>query len=608
MRHALTVFAALAAGCSHPAPPAAPPAAPALPSVFSAFRDATGGSAWDRAQAIESHSTASIGGMTGTNDLLEDVATGRNRATIAVGPFTQTECWDGEAAWERAAGGEISKLDAPPAIALAKTNAWLTRRGYFRAGSAAYKDLGSHDGLHGIEATPEGGAPAALWFDDHGLLARIVEQQGGETVTTGLSDYRAVGDVKIPFHITIDPGDPRNKLTLVITDARLVPAPAAAAFASPKLDTERISFAGGAHETQIPFELINNHIYIHAAIDGQPVRVIVDTGGLNMLTPASAKRLGIATQGTMAAAGAGADKTDLGFGRGKRITIGDVTLADPLFYVIDVGKLGDVEGEDFDGLVGHELFSRVRVRIDYPARVLTLTAPVAFAPPTGAIAVPFVMADRIPIVSGSIDGVAGRFWVDTGSRSSLTTAVKFTKDNGLVAKYKPPFETVTGWGVGGATRASPVRFHDVKIGDAVVHDVVGDLFSGDKGAFADPDAAANLGGGILHRFIVTFDYAAKIMYLEPAKGAETRETYDRSGLFLRRDGDAFAVVAIVPHGPAEVAGIRVDDRITAIDGTPVQRRSLAAWREYLRGAPGKTLRIHVERAGDVTVTLAELVP
>ncbi len=597
-------LAIVAVACGH----APPHGGPALPPAIATFRDAIGGAAWDRVAAIESHATASIGGMTGTNELLEDVATGRNRATIAVGPFTQTEGWDGALGWQRATGGEISRLDAPEALALAKTNAWLTRRGYFHAGGAAYKDLGARDGFHVIEATPDGGAVVALWFDRGGLLARIVEHQGAETITTELADYRAIGEIRIPFHVTVDQGDPRNKLELALTDAKIVGAPDAAAFAPPKLDVERISFANGATETRVPFELINNHIYIHASVDGQPVRMIVDTGGLNMLTPAAAKRLGIATQGKMAATGAGNDKVDLAIGHGKTVTVGDVTLADPVFYVIDIGKLADIEGEEIDGLVGFELFSRLAVRIDYPARVLTLTAPKAFAPPQGAIAVPFVMSDRTPIVQGEIDGVPGQFWIDTGSRVSLTTMAKFTRDHDLSAKYKPAFETVTGYGVGGATRSSPVRFHEVKIGDATVREVVGDLFTGDKGSFADPDSAANVGGGILHRFVVTFDYGAKRMYLEPAKGAETREVYDRSGIFLRRDGDALAVISVVPHGPAETAGIRADDRITAIDGAPVRAKALAAWRQRLRDAPGTKVKLHVERLGDVTLTLVELVP
>ncbi len=595
--------------CAHPAAPPAPAGAAALPSPLAAFRDATGGAAWDSVQAIQSHATISIGGLSGTTDTIEDVPSGRSKSEVALGAFSQADGWDGTHSWERTPGGEVVVPDAPAAVAHARTGAWLTRRGFFHASDVTYRDLGARDGLHGIEATPTGGAPIQLWFDGKGLLARTIEHVGTDTVTTELSDYRAVGGVQVPFRSVIDQGDPRNKATVQTLEAKLVPSPDATAFAAPKTDADRIAFAAGTQRTMVPFELINNHIYIHASVDGQPVRMLVDTGGLNMLTPAAAKRLGLTSEGTLAAAGAGAEKADLGFAHGKTLTVGDVTLAKPLFYVIDTGKLEQVEGEPFDGLVGFELFSRLRVRIDYPKHELSLIAPAAFTPPAGAVAVPIEMADRTPIVQGSIDGIPGRFWIDTGSRSSLTTMAKFTRDHDLAGKYHPKFETVTGWGVGGPARSSPVRFHEVTIGKAVVHEVVGDLFTGDKGAFADPDAAGNVGGGILHRFVVTFDYTGKVMYLEPGPAIDTKETYDRSGLFLIHDGNILRVIATVPHGPADTAGIKADDRITAIDGAAVATKSLVDWRARLRdSAPGTKVKLHVERLGDVTITLAELVP
>ncbi len=565
--------------------------------------------AWDAVQAIESHATVTLAGMTGTADMIEDVATGRNAATMTVGPYQEAEGWDGTHAWQRAAGGEVVTLDAPEAIALARTNAWLSRRGYLRDTGARYRELGTQGGLHGREATPEGGAPVALWFDARGRLVRTVGRSGTDTVITTYADYRHVGGVELPFHVTIVQGDARNTVDMHVTAAKLVATPAATAFTAPSTDTERLTFAPGVTRTTLPFELINNHIYAHASVDGQPVRVLVDTGGLNLLTPAAAKRLGLTVQGAMAGTGVGDRKVDVGVAHAKQLVVGDVTLADPVIFVLDLEQLPDVEGEQIDGLVGFELFSRVRVRIDYPQRRLELIAPAAFTPPAGAIAVPFEMSERTPIVQGSIDGIAGRMQVDTGSRSSITPMAKFTRDHDLVVKYKPPFETITGWGIGGPQRGFPVRFHEVKIGSAVVRDVIGDLFTGDKGALSDPDTAANLGGGILRRFVVTFDYAAKIMYLEPAREPEAKESYDKAGIFVIRDGDALRVIDVVPKAPAALAGIRASDRLTAIDGTPISARPLAAWRALLRdSAAGTKLRVHDERAGDVTLTLAELVP
>lgn len=54
-------------------------------------------------------------------------------------------------------------------------------------------------------------------------------------------------------------------------------------------------------------------------------------------------------------------------------------------------------------------------------------------------------------------------------------------------------------------------------------------------------------------------------------------------------------VVDVPEGPARSAGLREDDRIVAIDGTPVAGRPIAEVVAELRGRVGTRVRITVER-------------
>lgn len=592
-----------------------PPAA-AQPDAVARFHAVSGGARWDRDITIATTAQLVVGELPGTSESIEDVRTGRHRSTTRFGPITVADGFDGTAAWEQTAGGEVVTPDAPAAVARAVTARWLIQRGYFRSSGAAYRELGRRRcGEHAcqvVEATPTGGAPVELWFDDAtGLLARTVHREGTDTVVTSFDDYRGVDGALVPFRVVVDPGDPRNRVTVTVTDARIRAPADDAVYARPRTDA-RLSFADRASDTRVPFELINNHIYIHAQVDGQPVRMLVDTGGLNLLTPAAAARLGLAVKGKLAASGAGERKVDLGFARGRELAVGDVRLAEPVFYVIDTEALADVEGVDFDGLVGFELFQRLAVRIDYPRRMLTLTRRDSFTPPAGAVAVPFELHDRTPIAAGAIDGIPARLTIDTGSRGSLTTSSPFTREHGLEARYRPAFEAVTGWGVGGPTRGKPVRFRQVKLGGAVIADVAGDLFTGDKGALADPDSSANLGGGILRRFAVTFDYRDRTMYLEPAAGVP-RDIYDRAGMFVLRAGDALRVAAVVPGGPAARAVLAADDRIVAIDGAPASSRPVAAWRAVLgAGEIGARHTLSVEAAGgarrDVTLVLAELLP
>jgi predicted aspartyl protease len=579
--------------------------APADP--LARFHTVSGGSQWANVHYVETHATIAVGGMTGTTETIEDLATGRHRSSSHLGSLVLGDGFDGTTEWELAVGGEVVTPDDPKALEISITNRWLTQRGYFLATGARYVDRGRRDHYHVIEATPQGGAPIELWFDDaNGLLAKTKYQSGPNTVVTTYDDYRGVSGLMFPFHEVIDVGDPRNLVTITTTDVHIRNGVGDEAFARPRTD-DRLTIAA---TTEVPFDLVNNHIYIHAQVDGKPVRMIVDTGGLNLLTPAAAAKLGLAASGKMAARGAGEKQIDLAYANGTSLEVGAVKLAHPVFYVIDLGALDAVEGELFDGLVGFELFQRLAVRIDYPGHKLVLSKRDDFTPPAGAIAVPFELRDRTPVISGEIDGIAARITIDTGARNSLSTTSPFTKQHELEKRYQPKFETVTGWGVGGPVKGKPVRFKRVKMGEVSVDDVAGDLFTGAQGALADPDSSANLGGGILRRFVVTFDYRDKKMYLQP--GPPVRDVFDRAGMFFLGDEHGLRIVAVVAGGPAERAGIAAEDHITGIDREPVADRQTPAWRDVLSFGPvGAKHVLTVERAGktrQVTLVLAELLP
>jgi predicted aspartyl protease len=582
--------------------------APALPARFVA-----GGEAWRRVQVLETRGTVRLGGLEGTSESIEDVPSGRHRVTTRLGPLQVAQGFDGGVGWVRSANGEIVVQDAPQAIAEARTEAWLTRRGWLRGEIASAHPLGRRENLEGYEVTPAGGAPIDLWFDrKSGRLSRTVERRGVHTLITTFEDYRAVGAVEIPFRTVTDDGDPRNLATVTLSEARWRPALPDAAWTRPHTDRDRIRFTGGATRTEVPIDLVGNHIYVRAAIDGQPVYLLVDTGGANMLTPEAAKRLGMATEGNMAASGAGEGRAKMSFARGRSLTVGAVTLDAPTFYVIDLGPLAKVEGVRLDGLIGFEMFARLAVRIDYSAGRMALVVPAAFTPPPGAIAVPFEVRERMPVVKGELDGVPARFTIDTGSRGAIDIHSPFIREHKLAARYRPRFQTIIGWGVGGAVRGSPVRFGEVKIGGAVARSVVGALYLGDKGAFASPDASANVGGGLLRRFVVTVDYARRRLFLEPIPGRDAPDRFDHAGLFLLRDGDALRIAGVAPGSPAERAGLHVGDQIVAVDRTPIAQRPLADWRKtFVDGEVGTTLVLIVERGGErreVSLTLAEILP
>jgi hypothetical protein len=592
--------------------------------VLEHAKAASGGARWDSVRSWHGDGVLATGGLSGEYHGSVDLTTGRSVDSYKLGNLEGGDGYDGVRGWERDPGGEVAALDAPEALRRARSQAWLDARGYwFPARIAAAIGPAETKQADGrayivVTATPKDGDAVALWFAaDSGLLARVIQRQGQDTATTLFDDYRTVDGLRLPFHSVTDLADAagrtdaRRRIDIRLERVTLDAPVADADFAMPEMTaTAHIAAASGV--AKIPFELINNHIYVAARIDGKPARLLVDTGGFNMLTPAAAAKFGLHGEGQLSAAGTGENRTELKVARGQSLSVGDVTLDAPVFFVVDLGKLLAVEGIEFDGLVGYEMFSRFGVQIDYAASELTIAEPARFVAPPAATVLPFELDDHIPIVAGTLDGIPIRVSVDTGSRSSLTVHSPFVKQNDLVARYGATAESVIGWGVGGAQRGYPVRLGSLTLGNQRIDGVAGELFTGSKGAAAAPDIGGNLGGGVLRRFTVAFDYAARKMYLAPNAHFRDADAFDRSGLWLLGDGDALRVADAAAGSAADRAGLRADDRITAIGGEPVAKRTLAAWRQRLRELPpGTSLDVAFVRsgtAGKVTLALADRIP
>jgi len=91
-----------------------------------------------------------------------------------------------------------------------------------------------------------------------------------------------------------------------------------------------------------------------------------------------------------------------------------------------------------------------------------------------------------------------------------------------------------------------------------------------------------IGGEILRRFKVVFDYSRRRMILE--HNAQFSEPYeeDMSGLDIATEGKDFSVVVVnevEKNSPAAEAGIREEDVIAAIDGHSTKELTLSQIRK-----------------------------
>src|SRR5688572_6903414 len=141
-------------------------------------------------------------------------------------------------------------------------------------------------------------------------------------------------------------------LALLALPIAAAPAPAAAPATTATGATDATpaaaaaGFAEGASATTLPFRLLNNHIYVQAVVDGRPLTLLFDTGGVDMLSKQAAKALGLTVKAAATEAG-----VDVGLARAKRIELGAYGLNDAELYVADLGRLPEVEGLAFDGMI-----------------------------------------------------------------------------------------------------------------------------------------------------------------------------------------------------------------------------------------------------------------
>jgi len=93
---------------------------------------------------------------------------------------------------------------------------------------------------------------------------------------------------------------------------------------------------------------------------------------------------------------------------------------------------------------------------------------------------PIVKAIGFAHLDGALDGVSGRFLIDTGDRSSLTIFGPFALAHDLAGRYPLTPEVVTGWGIGGPIPARVARVDTLRIRGASAPGVVKRFPTGEK--------------------------------------------------------------------------------------------------------------------------------
>ncbi len=596
--------------------PLAAKEAPGADAVLAAYHAAVG--------EIPSSGTVNIryaysgSGLEGFREDIADLKTGAFVETTQADIIGEAKGFDGRTPWMRDVSGANTPQQGGDRVPVAVNEAYRMANLWWRPGyggaTLTYNGPEVLDGktLDHLTVTPRNGKPFGAWFDPttH-LLTEITEDRMFFHTRTSLSEYRPEHGLNVPHAITIDNGSGEaNYEKLRLTGFRLEKPRPLEHYSCPTAPPTGASIEGGASSVTLPFRLLNNHIYITATVNGKgPYTFIVDTGGHTLIAPHLVTEVGLKTVGVMAMSGSGEKTAASGFTHVDEIALGAVRMRNQLGFAANIYEPA-IEGIQVDGMVGFELFRRFAIEINYGQQRLTITDPRRFQPTHAGTAIPFVFYDHLPMVTGQIADFPARFDIDTGSRSEIDITGPSVSAHRLLERFPNGATAVTGWGVGGPSHSYVVRLPSLSLGEVAVEKPVVGLSRDKGGALSDPNYDGNIGSGLLKRFVVTFDYAHQTMYLKPATpAAPDIGQFDRSGMWINASPRGYTVADVTAGGPADRAGIRVGDTITAVNGSGVRFDGLSDTRRLLRSRPaGTKVELELSRDGvtkKVTVTLAD---
>jgi hypothetical protein len=369
----------------------------------------------------------------------------------------------------------------------------------------------------------------------------------------------------------------------------------------------------------VPFDLNANHIYLRATVNGsRPLWFLLDTGAeMSVVDSTVAASVGLTSVGSATARGSGEGTMKAGFAQGVTLAVGRAVAKGQTVVTLPLDALEPIDGRSIDGILGHDFIASFVVTIDYSQRRVSFRDPARFDSATipAGERVPIEIVGGIPRIHGTVvlpgaETIDGVFTVDTGSRTALSFNTPFVRENALVNRIaESSLDAPYGFGIGGATKTRVGRIDAFRIGVVKFEKPVIGFSFGEKGVDASSSIAGNIGGELMRRFRVTFDYGRKVMVLEPNAALVEPFRYDAFGALLSLDGEAFLVRRVVEGSAARRAGVREGDRIVGMDGVPAKRLTFEAVRQRLLDA-GTWVRLRVEREGlvrDVRVKLRKLV-
>ncbi len=378
-----------------------------------------------------------------------------------------------------------------------------------------------------------------------------------------------------------------------------------------KLQTLGFQLPEGKTKVTIPIEVNNNLIIIPVVINGQlPLKFILDTGVRTaILTEKSySDILGLPYSRQYTIAGPGGEHLITAY------VANNVSIYIPpgiqgtghalLVLEKDYLELRNYLGVEVHGIFGYELFSRFVVLINYQDKYIELIDPEKFKAKRKYQQLPITIEDTKPFLQ--TNAMLGKkknlkLLVDTGASHSMILDPQSDSEIQIPEKH---ISTTIGRALGGEITGKVARIQSLDMGKYKMTSVI--VNYPDPNSYMDTLKASSvvrngsIGGEVLTRFTVIFNYPAGKMYLR--KNASFRKDFQNnlSGISLKAKGarlKVFEVIEVREKSVSARAEIMKGDLLISINGSPASSFRLNEINGELNSKAGKRLVLVFDRAG-----------
>jgi hypothetical protein len=357
----------------------------------------------------------------------------------------------------------------------------------------------------------------------------------------------------------------------------------------------------------IPFLTVNNLIVVPVTVnDSIRLNFILDTGVKStILTDNSLTDFDLSGCRPVHILGAGGQEEVVAFVvTNVRFALQGITSSGMNLIVLseDYLKLQNHLGMDIHGILGYDLFSQFVVKIDYERKMISLYDPETYRPNHKYKRLDMSLFMGRPYIESIVkqnDGskISANLLIDSGASHSLM--LETDSDSNIYVPGKH-VNTIVGWGLSGELNGFMGRIDSLKFAGFGFHEVLC-TYTSDYGAGVNeriPGRKGSIGGELLSRFTIIFDYSRKELYLKRNSNFRKAFIYNMGGVDLIASGASFKlykVIHIIPESPAEKAGLMVNDIVLSINGEMITEMSIQEVNGYFRTRPKSRIRMLILR-------------